>query len=91
MSLQKVSRRWDNRKNIYVFLTPLGQSLRKTLVPLAEEVNAIALDKVSAEDVAAGRRMLLSIVDNLAQDAVDKLPETPQAPKTPKTPKSRGR
>lgn len=86
-----LEQRADNRKNIYVFLTPLGQSLRKTLVPLAEEVNVIALDKVSAEDVAAGRRMLLSIVDNLAQDAVDKLPETPQAPKTPKTPKSRGR
>ncbi len=86
-----LEQRADNRKNIYVFLAPLGQSLRKTLVPLAEEVNAIALNKVSAEDVAAGRRMLLSIVDNLAQDAVDKLPESPPSPKTHKTPKPRMR
>ena len=67
-----LEQRADNRKNIYVFLTPLGKSLRTTLVPLAEEVNAIALNKVSAEDVAAGRRMLLSIVDNLTQDPFEK-------------------
>lgn len=67
-----LEQRPDNRKNIYVFLTPMGKRLRKTLVPLAEEVNAIALRNVPADDVAAGRRMLLSIVDNLAQDAVDK-------------------
>jgi len=79
-----LEQRADNRKNIYVFLTPPGKSLRTTLVPLAEEVNAIALRNVAVEDVAAGRRMLLSIVDNLTQDAVDKLPETPKPAKTVK-------
>src|SRR5438552_5614895 len=32
----------DNRKNVFVFLTPKGRMLKRKLVPLAEEVNAIA-------------------------------------------------
>ena len=76
MGYVSLEQRPDNRKNIYVFLTPFGKGLREILVPLAEEVNAIALHNVADEDVAAGRRMLLSIVNNLAQDAVEKLPET---------------
>src|SRR3954465_5974348 len=29
----------DNRKNVYIFLTPRGRELKEALVPLAEEVN----------------------------------------------------
>src|SRR6185295_6072016 len=32
-------RKGDNRKNVYVFLTPKGRALKRKLVPLAEEVN----------------------------------------------------
>src|SRR5262245_33595656 len=32
-----------SRKNVYVFLTPAGRALKTTLVPLAEEVNRIAI------------------------------------------------
>lgn len=58
----------DNRKNLYVFLTPKGRLLKQVLVPLAEEVNQIALTGVADADVAATRRTLLSMLDNLAQD-----------------------
>lgn len=58
----------ENRKNNYVFLTAAGKRLKKVLVPLAEEVNAIALSEVSRRDVAATRRSLLTMIDNLARD-----------------------
>lgn len=63
-----LERRGENRKNIYVFLTPLGRNLNGILVPLAEEVNAIALRDVPASDVAATRRCLLSAIENLSRD-----------------------
>jgi len=69
VSLQQ---RPDNRKNIYVWLTPLGRRLEKQLVPLAEEVNGLALAGLSAAEVASTRRALLTMIDNLARD--------PQAP-----------
>src|SRR5262249_39038302 len=58
----------DNRKNIYVSLTPKGKALRPKLVPLAEQVNDIAVRGASAADVAATRRTLLLVVENRAQD-----------------------
>ena len=58
----------DNRKNLYVFLTPKGRRLKQALVPLAEEVNAIALTGVCDNDIAASRRALLAMIDNLSQD-----------------------
>lgn len=61
-------RRPDNRKNVLVFLTPKGRALRRKLVPLAEEVNEIAVRGASAADVAAARRTLLVMIENLARD-----------------------
>lgn len=61
--------REGNRKNRYVVLTLRGRQLQQTLVPLAEEVNALALQGLSTADVAATRRALLAMIDNLAQDA----------------------
>lgn len=58
----------DNRKNVYVFLTPAGRRLRKRLVPLAQEVNAVALEGVDDGDVAVARRVLLIMIGNLARD-----------------------
>ena len=63
-----LERRNDNRKNVYVFLTPAGKRLRKVLVPLAEQVNAVALQGLSAADVATTRRALLLMIDNLMRD-----------------------
>ena len=58
----------DNRKNIYVFLTPKGKALKKKLVPLAEEVNQLAMRGLKPSDVETTRRCLLVMLDNLAHD-----------------------
>lgn len=70
MGYVTLERRPDNRKNVYVFLTPAGKKLRRVLVPLAEEVNAIALKGLTEDEVAIARRALLVMVDNLASDAI---------------------
>ena len=59
----------DNRKNVYVHLTPKGRALRKKLVPLAEEVNEIGLRGLSARDRETVRDALLAMIDNLAADS----------------------
>lgn len=64
----RLEQRPDNRKNIYVFLTPRGRRLKRTLVPLAEEVNTIALRGLTERDVDTVRRALLGMIDNLSQD-----------------------
>lgn len=64
-----LERKAVNKKNIYVYLTPTGRALEKVLVPLAVEVNSIALAGVSATDVAATRRCLLATIENLSADA----------------------
>jgi DNA-binding MarR family transcriptional regulator len=61
-------RRPGDRKKIYVFLTPKGRRLRKRLVPLAEEVNQIAVRSIRSADIARTRKLLLSIIENLARD-----------------------
>ena len=54
-----------NRKNVYVHLTAKGRGLRAKLEPLAQEVNAIAVRGASEADLAATRRVLLIMLDNL--------------------------
>ncbi|GAC1600413.1 MAG: hypothetical protein NVS3B2_02570 [Ramlibacter sp.] len=63
-------RRLDgNRKNIYIYLTPAARALKKILVPLAEDVNGLALRELNDGDVETTRRTLLVMLDNLAGDA----------------------
>lgn len=64
----RLEQRPDNRKNVYVFLTPEGRKLKRRLVPMAEDVNAIAMRGIPEADVVTARRVLLAIIDNLAQD-----------------------
>ncbi len=70
----------QNRKNNYVFLTARGKRLKKELVPLAENVNRMALAGLRANDVAATRRSLLTMIDNLARDVELTGAETPSKP-----------
>ncbi len=58
----------DNRKNMYVYLTPEGKRLKRQLVPLAEQVNTIAVHGVPADDIALVRHALLAMIDNLSRD-----------------------
>ncbi len=58
----------DNRKNVYVHLTPKGRALKAKLVPLAEEVNRIAVEGLDGADVTRTRKLLLAVLENLARD-----------------------
>jgi DNA-binding MarR family transcriptional regulator len=61
----------DNRKNTHVFLTPRGRALKKKLVPLAEEVNEISVKGVKSTEIAIARKVLLTIIENMARDEAD--------------------
>ena len=58
----------QSRKEMQVLLTSQGRALQAKLVPLAEEVNDVALRGVAAADIAATRRTLLALINNLAVD-----------------------
>jgi DNA-binding MarR family transcriptional regulator len=58
----------ENRKNIHVFLTAKGRALKEKLVPLAENVNRVAVTGLAEEDIAKARQILIAIIANLAQD-----------------------
>jgi DNA-binding MarR family transcriptional regulator len=60
-----------DRRKVLIELTPLGRSLRELLVPLAIEVNEVAVAGLDPADVATTRRTLRAILSNLARDAVD--------------------
>ena len=65
-----LQQRSDNRKNVHVRLTPRGRRLEKTLVPLTEQINTVALQSLSDADIAAARRVLLTLIgNNLSRDA----------------------
>jgi DNA-binding MarR family transcriptional regulator len=57
-----------NAKNVYVYLTSRGRELRDVLVPIAEDINAVAVEGVDAQDIATTRRVLLAIIENLARE-----------------------
>jgi len=57
-----------SRKNVYVFLTEEGRGLKEKLVPFAEYINQIAVANVTAAEVATTRKVLLSIIENLARE-----------------------
>jgi DNA-binding MarR family transcriptional regulator len=59
----------DNRKQVRVFLTRQGAALRPEIVACAEDVNRIATEGVSAEDLAITRRTLLALIGSLERDA----------------------
>jgi len=57
-----------NRRRVHIFLTAKGKALKRALVPLAEEVNRVAVRGVGTADRTAARRTLLAILENLARD-----------------------
>jgi DNA-binding MarR family transcriptional regulator len=71
-----------SRKEVHVYLTPKGRALKGKLVPLAEEVNEVALRGVAAADIAATRRTLLALVANLAADEAASLTPHRRIPST---------
>ncbi len=57
----------NNKKQIRVFLTPLGLQLKHVMVPEAERINAQALWGLTDQDIQVTRRTLLAMLDNLKQ------------------------
>ena len=84
-----------NRRKIHIFLTRKGRALKSKLVPLAEEVNRIAVRGVPARDVAATRRTLLAVLERLARDeaqtAADPQPNPRMSRASPRTRRPRGK
>jgi MarR family transcriptional regulator, organic hydroperoxide resistance regulator len=62
-----------NRRKVHIFLTAQGRALKRRLVPLAEDVNRIAVRGVAAADIDATRRTLLALLVNLARDELQSL------------------
>jgi hypothetical protein len=56
--------------------------LKNKLVPLAEEVNEVALREVATADIAATRRTLLAFIENLAADEMGSLTMRRRIPST---------
>ncbi len=71
-----------NRKKVFIFLTPKGRQLKTKLVPLAEEVNEIAVRGVKAADIAATRQTLFTILENLARDEIESSAKERRIPST---------
>jgi MarR family transcriptional regulator, organic hydroperoxide resistance regulator len=57
-----------NKKEVRVYLTPKGSALRAVCVPCAEQINQLAISGISARDLAATRRTLLAVIENLTQE-----------------------
>jgi DNA-binding MarR family transcriptional regulator len=71
-----------NKKKVFVYLTPKGRLLKSKLVPLAEEVNAVAAHNVKVSDIAITRQTLLAIIENLARDELEAATKERRIPST---------
>jgi DNA-binding MarR family transcriptional regulator len=60
----------ENRKTIYIWLTPAGRALEAKLVPLAIEVNDVATNGLSPRQIDEFRKALVKIIDNLERGAL---------------------
>nr|UII03322.1 hypothetical protein PFGPPNCM_00231 [Paraburkholderia sp.] len=72
----------DNKKNVHVFLTAEGLALKEKLVPLAEEVNEISVEGLSERDIKTARKVLLAVIENLADDELESTNPMRRVPST---------
>ena len=72
----------EGRRRTLILLTPQGRALKHRLVPQAEQVNAIAAYGVAPTDLAATRRTLLAMVQNLARDEIEAAGQDRHVPST---------
>jgi MarR family transcriptional regulator, organic hydroperoxide resistance regulator len=62
----------ENRKTVYVHLTPKGRALERRLVPLAKAANRDAVRGLSATEVETAKRVLIAVRENLLQEKLRK-------------------
>lgn len=55
-------------KQMRIFIAPKGAALKNRIVPMAEQVNQIAIAGLPHDDLAATRRSLIAMIENLAVD-----------------------
>lgn len=60
-----------NMRNLSVCLTAKGRALKAVLIPLAEQVNAVAIAGLSAAEVKQFRQTMLRMIANLEADEQD--------------------
>lgn len=60
-----------NHKQVRIFVTAKGRALRNAVVAEAQGVNALAIQGVSAQDLATTRRTLLAVIRNLGAQSAD--------------------
>ena len=60
-----------NMRNLSVCLTAQGRALKAVLIPLAEQVNAVAIAGLSAAEVQQFRQTMLRMIANLEADEQD--------------------
>lgn len=54
-----------NRKRIHIYLTQKGRDLKDQLVPIAEELNEVAVQGLTEEERKIMHKGLLAIIENL--------------------------
>jgi DNA-binding MarR family transcriptional regulator len=74
----------NNKKNIYVYLTAQGRALKTQLVPHAEDTNSISSRGVKDKDLATARKVLLTMIANLAEDEQRQVEMPASKPARPK-------
>ena len=72
----------EGGRKVFIHLTPAGRALKDVLVPMAEEMNEIAVRCLREADIAATRRTLLAMVANLAEDEIEATKEDRRMPST---------
>ncbi len=66
-----------NRKNVYVRLAPKGRALEAKLVPMAEEVNALAVLGLKKNEIETTRRCVVAMIANLSPSLSRSSPRLP--------------
>jgi len=61
----------SNLRNICVCLTPEGRALKSKLIPLAEELNAVAIRGIPPRNIAIFRQTMIAMIKNLEQDEIE--------------------
>lgn len=82
LGLVERQQRPENKKNTHVYLTAEGRALKDKLVPLAEEVNEVSVTGLSERDIKTARKVLLAIIENLAEDESDSTNPMRRVPST---------
>ena len=82
LGLVERQQRPENKKNTHVYLTVHGRALQDKLVPLAEEVNEISVKGLKATEINVARKVLLTIIENMAKDEADSSDPARRIPST---------